>query len=123
MAIAVSLVGVVVVLLGVAIAVVPERFLGTLASLESRPRFAIAVGVRVAMGVLFLLAAPACQLPTVVRVIGVIALVAAGGLLLMGRARMDAFVAWWLELPTAVLRSWSVVAIAFGALLVYAGGA
>ena len=49
-----------------------------------------------------------------------LALVAAVGLVPMGAERLDAFVRWWSERAGGLLRAWAVVAVAFGALLVYA---
>ncbi len=84
-------------------------------------RFWTAILVRVAIGVLFLLAAPSCRLPVVVQVVGILALIAALAIFLIGRTRLDSFLTWWLGRPQSLIRSWSIVAIGFGALLIYAG--
>lgn len=121
MAIVVTLVGLLLTLAGIVLAVAPQRLLDWIRGMESRTRFGVAIGARAVMGVLFLLAAPACRQPLVVQIVGWIALVAAVGILLMGRNRLDRFLAWWLERPLGFLRGWSVVAMGFGVLLLYSG--
>lgn len=64
--------------------------------------------------------APDCRAPLVIRVVGVISIVAAVALVIFGRVRLDAFIEWWLGRP-ALLSVSATGAIAFGALLVYAG--
>ena len=121
MAIVVTLVGILLVAAGVVIAVAPKRFIDWISSLEPGVRFWAAILVRVALGVWFLLAAPSCRLPVVVQVVGILSLIAAAAILLIGRTSLDAFMDWWLGLPQSLLRSWSVLAVGFGALLIYAG--
>jgi hypothetical protein len=78
-----------------------------------------AVGIRVVLGVALLVAAPDCRHPDAARVLGVIALVAAAGGLVMGRAGLAAFVGWFVDRPAEFVRAWTVFAIAFGGFLVY----
>ena len=77
--------------------------------------------MRVVLGVVFLVVAPDCRLPLVVQIVGVVSLVAAFGILALGRKRLDAFIGWWLRRSPALFRLWASAAIAFGTLLVYAG--
>jgi hypothetical protein len=56
-----------------------------------------------------------------VRAIGVLEFVAAVVLLGMGSARLQRFVAWWLERPPSFVRYWCSGALAFGILIAYAG--
>ena len=53
------------------------------------------------------------------RILAVIAVVAAVMILVMGQARLDRFVDWWLARPDAVMRVSCLFAAAFGAYLVY----
>jgi hypothetical protein len=80
----------------------------------------LAIGLRVALGVVLLAAAPECRFPTAIRVLGFVALIAAASGLLLGRARLEAFVGWWLDRPAGFVRGWCVVALAFGGFLIYA---
>ncbi len=122
MGMVVTLLGILITALGVVIAVAPKRLIDWISSLEPGIRFRAAILVRVAIGVSFLLAAPSCRLPVVVQVVGILALIAALAILLIGRTRLDSFLTWWLGRPQSLIRSWSIVAIGFGALLlIYAG--
>ena len=71
------------------------------------------------MGAVFLAVAPDCRAPGVVRIVGVMGVVAGIGILVMGWARLDASIGGWLR-PTPI-RLWATIAIAIGGLLVSAG--
>jgi hypothetical protein len=84
-----------------------------------------AIGIRIVVGALLVWAGPACRPETpwvgwTVRAIGLLAIVVALGLLLSGRARFEALAEWSLGRP-AFLRGTSVIALAVGAFLIYAG--
>jgi hypothetical protein len=119
-AIIVSIFGVLIVLVGVVGIANPQRLLRAVEYLDGPQRFWLAVIVRVVLGSVLLVAAPECRLPTVVRIIGVIAIAAALAILLLGRARLDRFIAWWLN-RTALIRFSGIVALPFGILVIYAG--
>jgi hypothetical protein len=107
--------------LGIYGLVSPQGVIGPLQSLASSQRMGIAVGVRAVMGLIFLLAADTCRHPTVITVIGAIALIAAALLPLFGAKRLDAMLDWLLSRPPALLRSWFVAALAIGAYLAWVG--
>ena len=121
MAIIVPVLGVVIALIGVMGLANPRSLNKLVQRWQSPARFGFAVVIRVVLGVVFLAVAPDCRAPLVVRIVGVISIVAAIAILVLGRVRLDAFIEWWLRCPPALLRLWATVAIAFGALLVYAG--
>ena len=120
MAIIVSILGVFIVLIGAAGIAKPKCLIDLVNHWDGRTRFWIAIIVRVVLGIVLLAVAPGCRLPMLVRIIGVIAIVAALCVLILGRARLDAFIRWWLLRP-ALIRVSAIFAVAFGALLVYAG--
>jgi hypothetical protein len=121
MAWVVSLLGAAIAAIGLLGAVSPARMIGLITRLEPASRLWLAVGTRLIIGVLFVLAAEGCRMPQLVRVVGAIAIVAAVALALLGPRRFEAFVGWWLRRPASFIRSWAAVAVAFGALLIYAG--
>ena len=80
----------------------------------------IAVIVRLVLGAALIIVAPASQFPIVFQALGVIAIVAAIALLLMGRERMRRVIAWFSERFSApILRLWLLFGVAFGGFLVY----
>jgi len=121
MAWVVSLLGAAIAAIGLFGAVSPARMIGLITRLELASRLWIAVVARLVIGALFVLAAEGCRMPQLVRVVGVIAIVAAVVLALLGPRRFEAFVGWWLRRPTSFIRGGGAVAVAFGALLIYAG--
>ena len=86
----------------------------------TRTGFHVAIAVRLALGAVLIAAAPDCRFPVAVRVIGVISVVGAAVVAVMGRERLRAFVRWWMAFPAGIIRSWAAFAFAFGAFLVYA---
>ena len=118
---AVSLVGVVIGLLAAVGIFAPFRVAGWVGSWHSSSRFYAAVLLRLVLGVVFILAAPDCRTPRMILAIGVVSLVAAVGILVMGPKRLDEFVSWWLDLPAVLVAVSFAVAAVFGCFLVYAG--
>ncbi len=120
MAIIVTVLGVVIALIGVIGLAHPPSLITLVQRWQSPARFWFAVVIRVVLGAVLIAVAPDCRAPLVIRVVGVISIVAAVALVIVGRVRLDAFIEWWLGRP-ALLSVSATGAIAFGALLVYAG--
>ena len=121
MAIAVSLLGVLIVAVGVIGVIIPRAIIRWVADFPSRPRYWFAVVIRFVLGVFLILAAPFRRIPLVEQIIGVIAIAAAIALLVMGPTRLDTLINWWLGRGPWLMRVSCTVAMAFGALLIYAG--
>ncbi len=79
-----------------------------------------AVLVRLAMGVLLLLTAPEALHPQVFQALGLIAIVAAVALPLVGNERLGRLIAWWCDQSPTLIRVQGALAFAFGAYMVYA---
>ncbi len=78
-----------------------------------------AVVVRLLMGAALIVAAPVSNFPVVFEVLGWIAIVAAVALILIGRERMAALIAWFVRRPTWLMRLWLLFGMAFGGFLIY----
>ena len=122
MAIVVTVTGTLIAAIGVFGVTAPARLMKLVDRFRGGAGVWAAAGIRLVVGIAFVLAAPACRWPDFVLVVGIIALLAAVGLPIMGQRRFDAFVAWWMQRPPVVIRGWALVATAFGGLLAYAGG-
>ena len=120
MGLIVSILGVLIVLIGTMGLLNPQSLMSLVEHWQGPKRFWFAILVRLVLGVTLLLVAPACRAPLLVRIIGVISIVAALGILILGRPRLDSLIKWWLMRPR-LLRVSAIFAVAFGALLVYAG--
>jgi hypothetical protein len=120
-AILVAVIGVTVLLLSLWGLIVPSRLISMVRSvLTRRGGVLIAVGVRLLLGIAFLLAADFSRFPPTVRVLGVVTLVAAVGLAIVGHERMKRMVDWVARWPLWAVRGWLVVGAGFGAFLFYA---
>lgn len=80
----------------------------------------IAVLVRLVLGSALIIVAPASRFPVVFQALGVIAIVAAIALALMGRERIRRFIMWWSErFSVPLIRLWLLFGVAFGGFLVF----
>ena len=78
------------------------------------------VGIRMVFGLLLILAAPETRFPDVVLVLGLVTLLAALAILVVGFDQLRAFVERWSPTRSGLIRLWALVAIALGAFLVHA---
>ena len=115
----VAVFGALAVLLGTTGLLVPVRFRAALLAWPSRPRFIAAVVLRLLVGALLIIVADSLRFPHVMKIIGVISLVAAVGILIMGRQRLDRLVDWWLGRSDGLVRMSALFAAVFGAFFVY----
>ena len=107
------------VLLGLVGLVQPNRFRTMFTTMDSQTRFILAIVIRLAMGALLWWLADELRHPHVMRILAVIAVVAAVGVLVMGRNRLDKLIGWWLGKPDGVLRVSALFAAAFGGYFVF----
>ena len=80
----------------------------------------IAIIVRLVLGSALIIVAPASLFPIVFQALGVIAIVSAIALALMGRERIRRFIAWWSErFSLPIVRLWLLFGMAFGGFIIY----
>jgi len=115
----IALLGALMVLLGLVGLVQPNRFRTMFTTMDSQTRFILAIVIRLAMGALLWWLADELRHPHVMRILAVIAVVAAVGVLVMGRNRLDKLIGWWLGKPDGVLRVSALFAAAFGGYFVF----
>ncbi len=80
----------------------------------------LAVGFRLVSGAILVAAAPRSHYPTVIGLLGVLFLLTAAFIPLVGRHRLNALVEWWAAQPDIVVRLWSVAALALGGFILCA---
>lgn len=80
----------------------------------------VAVMVRLAIGVLLILAASRSRFPLTFEILGWFAIVAALLIPLVGRNRIGQLLDWWSRRSRLGIRLWSLAGLAFGCFLVYA---
>jgi hypothetical protein len=98
--------------------VAPDTFVAAVRFMQDPPWLYLAAAIRLGVGIILLLAAPASRFPTVFRVIG--AIVAIGGLLtpFIGQWLAKLILGWWTSGGPGVVRAWAVFALAFGSLVI-----
>ncbi|MBS1214963.1 MAG: hypothetical protein H6R26_3580 [Proteobacteria bacterium] len=78
-------------------------------------------GLRVLVGGILVVAAPATRLPAFVRGLGVLLIAAGVSIPLLGEARVDRMAAWWLRQTDGMLRAWGALAAILGAVVAWSG--
>ncbi|HWL54432.1 MAG TPA: hypothetical protein VNQ90_18480 [Chthoniobacteraceae bacterium] len=113
--------GLLMLVMSVAALLAPEKVGDVLLRWPVRRRFFFAFGLRLVLGVIFLLGASDTRFPTFISIIGTITVIAAIVLLLLGQKKVDAFVRWWLRRNPAFMRIWALVGVVLSVLILYAG--
>ena len=106
---------------GIVIAIRPEpvyRFFGGYSS--SLLAYVMAIVVRLILGIALLLSSAQSKFPIAIQVIGWLSLVAAIVLVLIGRQRFRALIAWAVNIAPFYHHLGGLVAMLFGGFLVYA---
>jgi uncharacterized protein YjeT (DUF2065 family) len=119
MKIIIALFGVLICLAGLFILLAPQKFKNLMNSFAGQKRFLFAIIIRIVLGAILLAEATNLKFPFAMKIIGAISIVAAIGILLIGRGRLDRIIDYWMRKPDNFLRSWSVFAIVFGAFFIY----
>ena len=111
--------GVAVLVVSAAALVVPPVFRGVLRAFRPKGMLYLAALIRIAMGIVLLLAAPQCKFPLGVRILGVFTIFAGAVLPFIKESVAQALFAWAIDLPDSAMRGFAVVGIVLGAFLVY----
>jgi hypothetical protein len=114
------LIGVLLVVQGLLGITAPEVFVSTIRFMQAPPVIYGAAVLRVAFGIVLVIAAPRSRAPMFLRIFGSIIVI--GGLLtpFMGVWAAQHILGWWAAGGTAVVRVFAGVSLVLGALVVYA---
>ena len=108
-------------LAGIVIVISPEVIFGLLRNnLEKLELHILAVVVRLVLGILLIYQSGISKFPLVIEVIGWLSIVAAIFVAVMGRSNFKRLMSWALSLVKPIGRVGGVLAVAFGAFLIYA---
>ena len=109
-----------IVALGAVGVVAPQRLISHVKSWQSPAGLYTAAGIRLVLGVALLLGAPSSKAPDILRVLGIIAIIAGLITPLIGLERFSKLLNWWAARGSTFVRFWGCVAVAIGLLLIYA---
>ena len=108
-------------LAGIVIVINPEVIFGFLRkNLDKVALHILAVVVRIVLGLLLIYQSSISKFPFVIQIIGWLSIVAAIILAVMGRRNFNRLMSWALSLAKPFGRVGGVLAMAFGAFLIYA---
>jgi hypothetical protein len=108
-------------LAGIVIVIKPEVIFGFLRNnLDKLALHILAVVIRLILGALLIYQSNISKFPFVIEVIGWLSIVAAILLAVMGRRNFNQLMSWALSLSKSYGRAGGILAIAFGAFLIYA---
>jgi len=108
-------------LAGIVIVINPEVIFGFLRNnLDKLVLHILAVVVRLVLGALLIYQSNISKFPFVIEVIGWLSIVAAIFLAVMGRRNFNRLMSWALSLSKPFSRVGGILAVAFGAFLIYA---
>ena len=108
-------------LAGIVIIINPEVIFGFLRNnLDKLVLHILAVVIRLVLGALLIYQSNISKFPFVIEVIGWLSIVAAIFLAVMGRRNFNRLMSWALSLVKPIGRVGGVLAVAFGAFLIYA---
>ena len=108
-------------LAGIVIVINPEVIFGFLRkNLDKVALHILAVVVRIVLGLLLIYQSSISKFPFVIQIIGWLSIVAAIILAVMGRRNFNRLMSWALSLARPIGRVGGVIAMAFGAFLIYA---
>ena len=118
MTLAALFIGVLVATQGIVGLVAPAFFLEVVRAFQTPPVIYFAAAVRLAIGIVLVLAAPKTRFPLAMRVLGV--LIAIGGALtpIIGVQYAQAILGWWSQ-SVAVVRGFAAFALLLGIFVVY----
>ncbi len=100
--------------------IAPERLVGFVRLWQTPLGLYSAAALRLVLGLALFLAAPPSKAPGVLRVAGVIIIVAGLATPFVGVERFRKHIEWWSARGSAFVRAWAFFALAVGLLLVYA---
>ena len=115
-----GLLGVLIVLMGAWGVLAPARITAFVNRFSSQGGLWASAAIRLVLGLALWFAAAESRAPLLLQVLGVVALVAAVVIPFMGVDRFKALIDWWAKLSPASQRLWCLVAVAFGAVILWA---
>ena len=98
----------------------PARLLAFVRRVQTPGGVYVAAALRLVLGVVLLLVAPASKAPDLLRVIGVLAVAAALSTPFVGLARCGRLVEWWWGQGSLVVHAWAAIPLALGLYVAWA---
>lgn len=114
------LVGIVIATLGVVGLISPDTYVRLGLFWETPPGLYIVAAIQLIIGLVLIRAAPISRSPLALGALGVIALIEAVFVPLLGHGRIHAVAHWWEHQSPSFLRLWGLLELAIGVLIICA---
>lgn len=88
-------------------------------AMDQRYGMYLAVIVRLILGAALIIVAPVSRFPVVFSVLGWLTLIAAVGVIIVGRERIRRVIAWFARSSNSMIRLWLLFGMAFAVFLIY----
>lgn len=97
----------------------PGSIFAFISGWSSKSGFWLAILLRLCFGLALWFAAPDTRMPALLRALGALAIVLALVLPLIGYARFERVLEWWMGHSAFVMRLWSLLAMAIGGVVLW----
>lgn len=118
MVVIVRLLGALIVVLGIIFVVSPSSMKGYLSFWRKGLRIYWIAVLRLVLGSIFLLAAPACKGAMIITILGILMLLGGVLIFVMGQKRVNAIFDWFDNQPEITVRLWALIAFGIGYLII-----
>ena len=98
----------------------PARLLALIRRIQTPAGLYVVAALRLVLGVALLLVAPTSKAPDVLRILGILTVVAALITPVVGLARWGKLVDWWWSRGSLFLRAWAAIPLGLGLYLAWA---
>jgi len=119
MTVFIKLFGIFALLFGMAIAIKPLIINSYLSFCKKGNYLKIGGIIAILFGIIFLIAASGCRLAWLITILGIWSIIKGVLLLVISKEKLFAYLDWWQNKPSSVLRIFGVITIIFGGLLIY----
>ncbi|NQU94669.1 MAG: hypothetical protein HQ549_00340 [Candidatus Omnitrophica bacterium] len=119
MVMVVRLFGVIIMVIGILFLVRKNTLKGYIAFWRNEKRLKVGGILALLFGIVFLIAAPQCRIVLLIKVLGIWSIIKGVLLLVIKPKSIYTYLDWWQGKPILSMRLISLLALAFGALLVY----
>jgi len=116
----IKIIGIAFIVIGIAYLVRPGIMKWLLEFFKNGSNIYLAGLLRLALAVVFLLAATACKKTWIIIVLGILFLFGGILVLILGPKRTRPILEWWLTKPVWIMRALALLTGAFGVLIIYA---
>jgi len=120
MPVVIKIIGALFILIAIGYLVKPEVIKTLIEFFKKGNRLYISAAVRLVLAVVFLLAASQCHIPALIIVFGILFLLGALLILILGPAKLRPMLTWWQSRPLWTIRLLAAVTLIVGALVIYA---